>query len=363
VQAAGARARARVLPRGPILCFARLLGLAGFFAICANFFSSAAIASGNYVIDDVAPYTSSTLGDCHYPLGRARINADGLVTGTWQDSTDYVDRAFVYDTSLITIGYGTGGGINSSGVVTGYMYFDPDEGLIPPGAFRYSAGTITNLGFPSPDADYPYSVGKDINDSGVIAGDASPTNYPPTHAFKWDGEWHDLGVLDDDTYSESRAINSSGTVVGWSGPNWAPAGHAFRYSDSSMTSLPTLGGEWNEANDINDAGAVVGCSDTSDGRQHGFLLRNGQLIDLTPGATRGEALAINKFNEIVGTADGRAFLYIYSQYRSAYFDLTDLVDPAFGWTLTEAHDINARGGNRRDWNPQRCDASVSASSE
>src|SRR5581483_7952141 len=89
------------------------------------------------------------LGDCNYPLGRARINADRLVAGTWQDPTDYIDRAFVYDTTLTTLGYGTGGGINTNGVTTGYLYFDPDEGLTPPGAFRYSDETITNLGFPA----------------------------------------------------------------------------------------------------------------------------------------------------------------------------------------------------------------------
>jgi len=298
-----------------------------------------ASASGNYSIVDIALYGSSGLGDCNYPLGRARINADGLVAGTWQDPTDYIDRAFVYDTTLTTLGYGTGGGINTNGVTTGYLYFDPDEGLTPPGAFRYSDETITNLGFPAPEAEYPFSAGKDINDSGTIAADASPTDYPPTHAFKWDGTWHDLGTLPDDTYSEARAINNSGTVVGWSGPNWAPAGHAFRYSGSSMASIPGIGGSWSEADDINDSGTVVGCAYTADGDQHAFVYDGTSTQDLTPSASNAQALAINSYGNVVGNTDGVAFVAI----RGDLTDLNTQIDPSSGWVLTQAHDINDSG--------------------
>src|SRR5262249_4833712 len=68
-------------------------------------------------------------------------------------------------------------------------------------------------------------------------------------------------------------------------------------------------GEGDEADAINDAGVVVGGSYNAAGYEHAFVWdgSNG-MQDLTPGATESFAGGINNAGQIVGNADGNAFL-------------------------------------------------------
>ena len=141
----------------------------------------------------------------------------------------------------------------------------------------------------------------DINNNGQVVGH-SPTAAGDHHAFLYsNGSMQDLGAIF--FHSRASAINNSGQVVGSSytrGGNW----HAFLYEGGSMQDLGTLGGAMSNANDINNVGQIVGkaLTETSGNHMHAFLYSDGVM-----------------------------------------WDLQDMIDPASGWTLTEANAINENG--------------------
>lgn len=90
---------------------------------------------------------------------------------------------------------------------------------------------------------------------------------------------------------------------------------AFLWDGKEMKSLGTLGGTQSYAYAINNAGDVAGYSWTSDGVTHGFLYRNGILLDLNSllpigsGWTIDGAYGVNDAGQIlaVATHNGQRF--------------------------------------------------------
>ena len=106
-----------------------------------------------------------------------------------------------------------------------------------------------------------------------------------------------------------------------------------------MTDIGTLGGFMAEANDINTGGTIVGTAQTSTGPWHAFLW-DGLMHDLAPLSGFATALGINNRGEVVGQADGHAFLYSDGRF----IDLnTQVSTTTSGWTFASAHDINDSG--------------------
>lgn len=87
---------------------------------------------------------------------------------------------------------------------------------------------------------------------------------------------------------------------------------------------------------LNDRGDVVGDFLGPDFKPRPFLFRNGRLTDLSSalGASQGSAYAINESGQIVGTADGKAFIYDGTQV--SYLN-TGTTAPS------KAYDINDHG--------------------
>ncbi len=122
----------------------------------------------------------------------------------------------------------------------------------------------------------------------------------------------DLGSLGDGV-SLGFGINATGEIVGRSylkktvSTTGCPPTHMcvthpadpFSWVAGKMTDLGSLGGIFSEALAVNRTGDVVG-----DSNGDAFLVHNGKMSDLGPGAARG----INDFGEIVGGTSLHAFL-------------------------------------------------------
>jgi len=108
----------------------------------------------------------------------------------------------------------------------------------------------------------------------------------------------DLGTFPGDTFTEPRGINNSGQVIGRSLVPFGD-GHAFLWLPEPAYGLPAgmndLGLQW--ANALNDLGQVVG---SSNGRA--FVWQDGmtRLLNNPQPRRSAEALAINPPGHVVG---------------------------------------------------------------
>ena len=290
--------------------------------------------------------------------------------------------------------------INDAGQIVGWALHDLVTG--PPGAHATlfdatGAGNNIDLGTL---ADYQYSWAAAINDSGQIVGrawnseeDMRATLFDPTG----DGNNIDLGTLGGD-WSEAYSINDAGQIVGRAknDQNWTRATLFDPTGNGNNIDLGTLGGAWSEALSINEAGQIVGRAGSKQGI--GATLFDptgaGNNIDLgTLGGIMSDARSINDAGQIVGWSllygnyPGVAALFdptgagnnvslgtlggdqswawsindagqvvgaaeiSEDNLRATLFDATGagnnidlntLIDPASGWTLLCAYDINAR---------------------
>ncbi len=190
-----------------------------------------------------------------------------------------------------------------------------------------------------------YSIGREINDSGQIVGEAE-TSQGHVHAFLWkNGTIQDLGTYESHTFSMANAINNKGEVVGYgreleqSGTSKAlfwnkhgkvftlPAYHAEDYSQASDLNdlglvvgvsgtqaiawknfvplpLPGLGGDFSIALGVNNLGAIVGYSQLSTGEIRAVLWIDNLIFELgTLGGKFSVANAINDEGIIVGSSE------------------------------------------------------------
>ncbi len=241
-------------------------------------------------------------------------------------------------------------GINASGVVAGYSQSSAGDR-----AFRYSGGTLTNLGTVAGAWSYGYG----INNSGHVVAGSSTKNgaSPPTHAALFTAtKSYDLGSLAGvNADSWGQAINNGGAVTGYSNVDaggyyvdhpfvWTPT--APNGTSGTTTDIGTLGGTYGYAWGINDGGQVVGGSYlANDLDYHAFKYSAGTKTDLgTLGSSFSEAYDVNLAGVAVGTSDAvpgtsHAFVYLNGTMN----DLNSLIAPGSGWTLQNARGINDFG--------------------
>jgi probable HAF family extracellular repeat protein len=313
---------------------------------------------------------STTLGGVKYKvtdlgtLGGAvsdafDINNSGQIVGETRNSSNNV-RAFRFSSGSMTdLGSVQGNpgntvnsacGINASGQVAGYTLLQ--SGSSPPiYAFRYTNGTLTNLGT-VPGTSYTCSTAYGINDGGQVAGACLMGYsgiYPVYHAFLYsNGTMTDLGAPSGYPSIKARAINNAGMVVGSMMNASNTITRAFLYNGGSITDIGTLSSYAQaDARAINASGQVAGYCYTPDQGGHGYLYTAGTMTDLgTLGGSVSFANDVNAGGLVVGASyymgggfTTRAFLYS----NGTMTDLNDSLVTGSQWTLTTAYAINDNG--------------------
>ena len=277
------------------------------------------------------------------------LSKTGHVTGHYF-ATGGLRRGFLWDGAVLS-DIGTLGGIAQSsavsgfGVVVGYSVDLQNRQR----AIRVQNGVMTDLGTLHGGT---HAAANDVNDAGWIVGmsERRQGNQTWQRAALWrNGTVQDLGTFGGE-YSEAIAVNGVGQVVGWA---WYPPPNrlmrAFVWSQGSgMLDLGTLGGSTSVALDVNDLGAVVGSANVASGASHAFVWTpQGGMMDLgvPAGTDESFARAINNVGQIIGSC----FLPIECRVEPLLWDhgvlhrLNDLIDPASGWTIVEASDIEDTG--------------------
>lgn len=319
---------------------------------------------------------------------RAMINAAllSMLAATSLNAAAAGESSVAYSIATLTSLTGQAVNIHSlttAGLMTGSSTFGQAN---PAHAFLYAGGPVTDLGALAPGLD---SVGYSVNQLGQVAGSAGMAD-GTRHAFRYGfGRMSDLGTMGY-ANSEAYGINFHGNVVG-EVYNADFRSRAFVYENGAMKELGTLGGDSSRAAAINDAGQIVGAAATLDDAYHAFLYANGRMSDLgTLGGYASMATDINQLGQVVGdsiTADGSYASFIYtggfmtdlgapagravgftnahavnnfgvvvgSLYERFIGDsgfvwqngqmqnLNELIDPAAGWHIVEAVDVNDQG--------------------
>ena len=247
-------------------------------------------------------YGSSGFSNLGLAVRPQSINNSGQIVGTTPSASGWGVQGYFSNgigSAWIDLGYlpgytkTTGASINEAGHVLGFSYnssVNIPQTFVSYGGYLSNIGTIGGLSV----------MGKDINDSGSVAGSAT-TQAGILHAFLFDQIGiHDLGTLGG-KYSSANALNDSNRIAGYA---FTPNGekHAVTNNGYGLIDLGTLGGSSSEALAINAGGQIVGWADLGGyGNSHAFIYDNAQMLDLgTLGGNSSAATAINDAGDIVG---------------------------------------------------------------
>lgn len=287
----------RALPRLPGAYDSKALGVNESGQIIGHAYLEAELPRGPVIIEHAVlwegdAYTNlNALMGTYYSYGLA-INDHGVVVGeanqrgfVWSPGRGYeVVGLPVHDAS-------TNRSVNNDGVVVGdsYFFMDPNDAHVarpgPEGGW-----VVDNIG----PGLFSFGMATDINDAGVIVGDANFNLNGPGHAVIFTGrvvsdddwgttpeDWYrDLGRLGDLPRSTATAINNRGWVVGLGDPQetGVPTRAFVWPGDGPLVDLNDLlprGSGWLmllSASDINDQGQIVGSGVREDWSIEGFVM-------------------------------------------------------------------------------------------
>lgn len=142
-------------------------------------------------------------------------------------------------------------------------------------SFLYSGGMLTEIKLqvaPAPGTTLLCNLAADINNSGLVVGEASEG-----YAFTYkDGVYTKLGFFLGAKLTRPRAINDGGQIVGFVETEGVT--RAFLYKDGSVVDLSNLpdiraaGWTLESATAINSSGQIAGVGINRSGQRHVFLL-------------------------------------------------------------------------------------------
>ena len=350
-------------------------------------FASTASAAQQYAITDIPSWTRTHTGGCVFggqgfcidTVEATGINNSGEVIGnTTYNPGDGSVYGFLYEGGNMTLLTGFAGieawetraaDINDAGQVVGWAALQRGTAPQYRHAFRYTAGTMLDLGrvadcgaLPQPDQGYTDncddSAATNIDAAGRVFGYGlvSPCPSPCVeHSFLWDGAMHDVG---------STGIAAYPSFFPLPGTNkWGQSVSGDVVSDGQGHSHPisTLIGapDWSniDARDINDKGQIVGSGDVLASQpfdpslapfQHGFVVSDTAPPDCSlvdQGKTRGRKFlkievqdALSGLDSIVVTEAPDGAAITTDTYQPGTFGAVDLtasgINPGHNGTLT-----------------------------
>jgi len=293
-------------------------------------------------------FTMIDLGTLGGDNSEARaVNSGGTVVGMSENASGE-QRAFIWESSTMTeIPAREANDINDDGIVVGLIKQGVDVfGRAESQAFRWSRrdGMETNM---LPKINVGLSPKKltgharAINENGDIAmiGQGIAMYAILRRA---NGQAEDLGHLGS-SVSMAYDINDRGEVVGYTKIGRTTV-HGFLFRNGTMIDIGSLGGE-SGAHGINNKSEIVGSSRDSLARFRAFLWEDGNMNDLgTLGGQDSNARAINDRSWIIGNAqteDGSQHGFLYRDGKMV--DLNTLIDRRDGWVITDAFRLNQKG--------------------
>lgn len=255
--------------------------------------------------------------------------------------------------------------------------------------YFYSGGTLTRVPTLSDGHDLPghdnFALG--INDGGYVIGDSrinASSDISHAYVSLAAGPSLDISPYPHDDYSTAFDINNSGLVLGGrNNPGPGTPDPLFLYSipSGTTTNLTALLPVGASALELNDLGQVFGFTGGSayywDGVVHlmpgvtgavtdfnnlgqlavtsmntAYLYSGGVETSLGSLGTQLTSEALNDFATVVGSYNSgiKAGVYGDTEFRAwvsyagaPLVDLNTLIDPALGWTLLTATDVNELG--------------------
>lgn len=287
---------------------------------------------------------------------RAVNNAQTVVGSTVGNLWRY--RGFVWDGDLGTLRppspftQAEGMDINARSAAIFAVY---SMGEVSPHAIRVQGGDTADLGAFCPRA---------INRAGSVVGTQESvdpaTGLVRTHAVLWNrGALVPLDPLAPGADCSALDLSNNGRIVGSAFAENGLAPIAVLWRRGAITELGTLGRSPAQATSVSPRGRyAAGFSATASGALHAFrykLRTNGtvrrrrDIGALSPGGW-SVAYDVNNAADVVGTSDGRAFLFT----RGRLLDLNTSIPASHGWTLVAATGINA-GGDIVGWGQHGAD--------
>ncbi|MFT3858232.1 MAG: hypothetical protein QM742_12275 [Aquabacterium sp.] len=278
------------------------------------------------------------------------INASGQIAGSAVTATGQ-SHAFLYDRGVMTdvlagrddVFEGVGI-VNDLGQVAGDYYLN-DTGVRA--AFVYDQGTLREWRA----ADGGSLTVRGFNNAGELAGTVMPASGAYQRAFALrNGQIVEIGSTEAGAVTQGHGINQSGWMAISVSSMEAGIQTALVGPDGSTVALTAPGeGTWFGNPQINDHRAVAGTAMSMSMRPRAMLFAGQSWTDLGAlDAYSSMAMGINNRNDVVGTLNyytpwgdetQEAFAYVDGQMRK----LGSLIDPASGWQLKAAMDINDRG--------------------
>jgi probable HAF family extracellular repeat protein len=296
----------------------------------------------------------------------------------WNEGNEQEEdrQAFIWDKTngsqiLSTLsGESSAWGVNDVGLVSGHSYnIDGYERAV---RWNSTNNTIIDIGAltntnPDPDVVGNTSCSYDLNNSGHVVGHADIPNddesFTAFHGFLYheSTDIQDLGTFVNDQpyyqngYSIAYDINNNQKAVGIAnGDGWIFL--PFIYDETNemqeLNRNPAYtSGEW-YAVAINDSGLIGGhvIAATNQCLPHYWVDSSAVPVEVTMPAQfpYGEIYGVNAQGQMVGIMwdsdqdDAIEHAFIFDM-ENGVRDLNDLIDPASGWVLSFARDINNAG--------------------